>query len=326
MRFPHPDFDEICLFAHEPGILIKALGTYSNEDEHRLIRAYCDQKLPPVTSVEALSVMTGFNPGFIWSILTRTSRHYRTFEIPKGNGAPPRVINAPKVGLKAIQSWLSIQWVKKFVHHPNSFGFTPGRSHVDAAKSHVGAEWVISVDIENFFPSIQEARVRDALHDLGYQENSGSLMLSKLLCFNGALTQGSPASPVISNVVLRKLDEKLTALAEVTGAVYTRYADDIVFSGQGLPPTLLSEALLTEITDDGWRVAENKSTVSILPERLKVHGLLVHGSSVRLTKGYRNKIRAYRHLLKSGKISEKDLKSVHGHVAYAAYVEKSAAS
>lgn len=77
-----------------------------------------------------------------------------------------------------------------------------------------------------------------------------------------------------------------------------------------------------EISNDGWTVAADKIYSSALPARLKVHGLLVHGASVRLTKGYRNRIRAYRHLLKQGKISEEDMKSILGHISYAEFVEK----
>ncbi|UWQ55938.1 reverse transcriptase family protein [Leisingera caerulea] len=321
MRFPHPDFSELCLFAQSPDILIKALGELVDKDERQVILEYCENGLPPVTSVASLAAMTGFNPGFIWSIVTRPHKHYRTFEIPKGNGSPPRIINAPKVGLKAIQSWLSLHLVAKFDHHPDSFGFIPGKSHAHAARRHVGAEWVISADIENFFPSIQKDRVFHALLSLGYKDGEGTDLMASLLCFNGALSQGSPASPVLSNVVLKTLDERLSALSVDAGAVFTRYADDIVFSGKGELPNSLLDKAINEITNDGWTVAGDKIYSSALPARLKVHGLLVHGDSVRLTKGYRNRIRAYRHLLNQGKISQEDMKSVLGHISYADFVE-----
>ncbi|WP_229005572.1 reverse transcriptase family protein [Roseibium aggregatum] len=310
------------MFAQTPDILIKALGDFSDDEERQLILEYCAQDLPPVTSVISLAVMTGFNPGFIWSIVSRPHKHYRSFPILKGKNAPPRIINAPKVGLKAIQSWLSIHWVRKFDHHPNSFGFIPGRSHAHAARCHVGAEWVFSVDIKDFFPSIQEDRVLKALQCLGYKAGDGTTLLTRMLCLDGALSQGSPASPVISNMILRGLDERLLALSLELGIVFTRYADDIVFSGKGQPPKALLEKVVNEVNGDGWTIAEDKLYTSILPARLKVHGLLVHGASVRLTKGYRNRIRAYRHLLAEGKISKDDLSSVLGHVSYADFVEK----
>ena len=321
MRFPHPDFEELCLFAQSPDVLLKAVGNFADDAERLLIAEYCSNGLPPVTSVASLSVMTGFNPGFLWSIVTRPLKHYRTFAIPRGNGRPPRIINAPKIGLKAIQSWLALHWVRKYDHHPNSFGFVPGKSHVHAARCHAGAEWVISIDIENFFPSIQKDRVLEALVRLGYKVGDGAELLTNLLCFNNALSQGSPASPVLSNVVLGALDERLASLALNVGAIFTRYADDIVFSGRGKLPEGVLDQIINEVTNDGWNVSVDKIRVSALPSRLKVHGLLVHGASVRLTKGYRNRIRAYRHLVAKGVISQEDLKSVLGHVAYADYVE-----
>lgn len=321
MRFPHPDFSELCLFSHNPDILIKALGSYAEEGEAQLIREYCALGLPPVTSVAALAVMTGFNPGFIWSMLSRPNKHYRTFSIPKGIGGPPRVIHAPKVGLKAIQTWLSVHWMHKYDHHESSYGFVSGRSHAQAAKRHLGAEWVFSIDIENFFPSISIDKALEALLRLGYIEAEGTKILSRLVCLNGALSQGSPASPTLSNVVLRNLDEKLESLASEAGAIFTRYADDIVFSGGGNQPPSLLDDVIREVNNDGWIVAANKIHSSALPQRLKVHGLLVHGDSIRLTKGYRNRVRAYRHLLAQDKISKDDLASVLGHVSYASFVE-----
>lgn len=321
MRFPHPDFSELCLFSHSPDILIKALGSYAAEGESQLIREYCADGLPPVTSVSALAVMTGFNPGFIWSMLSRPNKHYRTFSIPKGKGVPPRVIRAPKVGLKAIQTWLSAQWTRKYNHHESSFGFVPGRSHAHAAKRHLKAKWVVSVDIENFFPSILQARATNALHKLGYKDIEGTSVLSSLVCLDGALTQGSPASPILSNIVLRDLDEKLELLAQRFDATFTRYADDIVFSGGGEKPDTLLANLISEVTDDGWTISDDKIYSATSPSRLKVHGLLVHGNAVRLTKGYRNRIRAYRHLLSHNKISSDDLPSILGHVSYSNFID-----
>ena len=71
-----------------------------------------------------------------------------------------------------------------------------------------------------------------------------------------------------------------------------------------------------------WEIAPEKEHIAELPARLKVHGLLVHGPQPRLTKGYRNKIRAYRHLVASGKISTVDISRIQGHISYADHVEK----
>jgi hypothetical protein len=99
-----------------------------------------------------------------------------------------------------------------------------------------------------------------------------------------------------------------------------RYSGAIV-SGKGEPPSDLAAKVRDILAHHGWRVAENKEHMACAPARLKVHGLLVHGTAPRLTKGYRNRIRAYEHLLKAGQVSDGDLPRVKGHLAYARSVE-----
>ncbi len=278
--------------------------------------------LPPVTSQDALAVMFGYNPGFVWSLINRTQCHYRRFPIPKGAGNAPRIIEAPRVALKAIQKWLSHHI--QSVWEPNDcvFGFVPGRSHIDAAEKHLSAEWVYSVDIENFFPSVSRERIRAALRSVGYADAESIDILSGLCCLNGHLVQGAPTSPVLSNIVLKNIDQQLAAIATDNKFVFTRYADDIVFSGPRVITQEVQTQIKSVITDDGWTLSERKEQLSQLPKRLKVHGLLVHGDKVRLTKGYRNRIRAYRHLLKNGKIKESDLSKINGHLNFASQVDE----
>lgn len=71
-----------------------------------------------------------------------------------------------------------------------------------------------------------------------------------------------------------------------------------------------------------WQLADDKTRLAEVPQRLKVHGLLVHGSRARLTKGYRNKLRAYRHLLETKRIGDDDVARVKGHLSYASFVDR----
>ena len=229
---------------------------------------------------------------------------------------------APKVGLKGVQKWLSIVFQSKFEPQGNVHGFVPGRSHLSAAARHLGASWVFSIDIENFFPSVDIVRIKDALSHLGYQTNGSLDLISQLCSMRGRLVQGSPCSPVLSNIVLRNLDSQLQQYANENDCTYTRYADDIVLSGEGDPPSALVPSLSRIIEADGWAICGRKTRLDRLPNRLKVHGLLVHGDRVRLTKGYRNKIRAYRHLKARGAISEDDIAVIFGHLNYAEQVER----
>lgn len=299
------------------GELLRAVDGVASEEDISEIKRLQAIGLPPIASEKILAAMFGVNPGLIWSFQRRTSRYYRIFKIPKGDGF--RVIAAPKVGLKVIQKWLSVQLERIYQPFPHVFGFVAGKSHVDAARVHCDAEWVFSTDIRNFFQTTPQENVADALSGLGFGRD-GAVLISRLCCLDAFLAQGSPASPVLSNVCAKTLDSRLVALAERMNCRLTRYADDVVLSGAGLPPTGIENAVIDVFRDLPWELADKKSKLAVLPNRLKVHGLLVHGEKVRLTKGYRNKIRAFRHLAEQGKIADADVARVRGHIGYAEFV------
>ncbi|MDB5740766.1 MAG: RNA-directed polymerase [Alphaproteobacteria bacterium] len=319
MRLPQPQLESLCFLFEAPLDVVHALGPELNAEEGAEIQRLFALGLPPVTSVDALSVMFGYNPGFVWSLINKTTRHYRQFTIPKGRGV--RLISAPHVGLKAIQKWLGFHFQKSWYPNEHVFGFVPGRSHIEAAAKHLGARWTYSVDIENFFPSVSGGAVREALVRLGYRTDASLNLITRLACMNQGLAQGAPSSPIISNVALHGTDEKLAAIALQHDLIFTRYADDIVFSGKGNVPEHLSAAVKEVMVSESWVLADHKEEFVQLPSRLKVHGLLVHGETLRLTKGYRNRIRALKHLLEKGKILPDDIAVVSGHLNYSKQIE-----
>jgi retron-type reverse transcriptase len=277
--------------------------------------------LPPAASVRVLACLFGYSPEFVGALNRKPERYYRSFYIRKGS--KQREIHAPKVGLKVIQKWLGWHLGRALKFDDAVYGFVAGRSAPMAAAVHLGANWVYSVDLVDFFPSTPMQKVADALHEIGYSNHAASL-ISSLCCYRAHLSQGSPASPVLSNLVFSRWDGVLKEIAAKTHSRYTRYADDIVFSGIGSPPNDLESQVRSVINDSGWKIAEGKERLSKLPQRLKVHGLLVHGAILRLTKGYRNRIRAISHLIERGRVEDADMPKFLGHLAYVRSVEKAA--
>jgi hypothetical protein len=299
--------------------LLSSLGTSLSEFEKSQISYLVNKGLPPVISMETLAVMLGVNPGIIWSFANRTHRYYRTFEIPKGRGI--RQIQAPKVGLKLIQTWISYHISRRFSAHSHVYGFVPGRSHIQAAQIHVGAEWAFSVDVKNFFSTTPTSLVNEAYHSLGYDLAPAEL-LTKLSCYRGCLPQGAPTSPPLSNICFVKLDARLLELAAHHDAKLTRYADDIVFSGGGAFPAPLREQVHNLFASSPWQLAPEKESLEPIKGRIKVHGLLVSGDQLRLTKGYRNRIRAYRHILETRGANTSELSRLRGHLEFANHIER----
>ena len=136
------------------------------------------------------------------------------------------------------------------------------------------------------------------------------------------MAQGSPASPVLSNLVFKNIDTTFSKFAQENSIRFTRYADDLVFSGTEFFPNELPKIVRTVIEANDWQLADGKEHFSKLPFRLQVHGLLVHHANPRLTKGYRNLLRAFRHLIDNDRVQESDISKLKGHLAYAKSIDK----
>jgi hypothetical protein len=298
---------------------LSAISPEDREQYEKQIRSLVCKGLPPVVSSQCLANLFGYTNTFVHSMASKNWKYYRGFSIRKGK--KKRYIQAPKVALKVIQKWLGFHLAKSINYNDFVYGFVEGKSAIDAAACHTNATWVYSVDIKDFFPSTSKETLISNLESLGYSRKASALIAS-LCCYEDYLAQGSPSSPVLSNLVMRDIDLELYKISMIHGVRLTRYADDIVFSGQSEFPESLKREVKSLFVDTCWSLSEQKEYFAQIPKRLKVHGLLVHQNSPRLTKGYRNKIRAFRHLLEAHKVHEKDIKRLTGHIKYAESVDR----
>ena len=157
-------------------------------------------------------------------------RRYREFRIPKRRG-DSRIIRAPATTLKLVQR--KLLQVLEAVYEPRlvTHGFVEARSILTNAERHVGATWVLNVDLIDFFPSIHFGRVLGLFMARPYAlPADAARRLSQICCHDGQLPQGAPTSPIVSNMICRPLDGALQRLAKRHGCTYTRFADDLTFS------------------------------------------------------------------------------------------------
>ena len=163
--------------------------------------------------------------------------HYRVLEKPSGG---MRLIEAPKPRLKEMQRRILAEILEKVPAHPAVHGFVKGRSIQTFAAPHVGQRVVLRMDLQDFFPAFPAARIQTLFRTLGYPESVADLLGG--ICTNAApfrselyrrphLPQGAPTSPALANICTYRADCRLTGLAQSAGAIYTRYADDLAFSG-----------------------------------------------------------------------------------------------
>lgn len=184
---------------------------------------------------------------------TGKMRHYVAMWRQRRRGKP-RLIEAPKANLKSIQRQILDDILSQIPPHEAAHGFRPGRSILTYAAAHVGKRIVLRFDLRDFFPSISAARVRAVFLTAGYPPRVARLLANLCTTRIGEdvwttypgeildqqtkdryrrrhLPQGAPTSPALANLCVFRLDRRLAGLVRSADACYTRYADDLAFSG-----------------------------------------------------------------------------------------------
>ena len=143
----------------------------------------------------------------------QTEKKYETFFVQKKSGEL-RTIHAPSPKLKYLQRRLNEVLQNVYLPKPVVFGFTSGKNIVDNASKHKKKNWVLNIDLENFFPSINFGRVRGMFMHKPYNlPDEVATTLAKICCFDNSIPQGAPTSPVISNMICAQMDSQLQDLA-----------------------------------------------------------------------------------------------------------------
>ncbi len=199
-------------------------------------------KLPALSTRNEVAELVGVKEQELAALMrpgAEAGSGYVEFEVPKRTGGVRR-ISAPRARLKEVQRAILEKILAHMPAHPAAHGFVKGRSTVSNAAPHTGATVVVRVDLEDFFPTVHFLRVEGLFRAHGYGAEVAQVLAgltthrAKLpdgtVVWPGALPQGAPTSPAIANLVCRRMDARLTALAKKMGATYTRYADDLSFS------------------------------------------------------------------------------------------------
>jgi hypothetical protein len=187
---------------------------------------------PVIFDLAHLAVVLGVNEGQLSFMGARPEGFYSCFRLQKRRGGS-RLIEAPHRELKAVQHWVQAHVTRKLPVHEAAHGFREGRSIVSNAESHVGRCLIVKYDVKDFFGSVAEVTVFRIFRRVGYTRAIAHL-LTRLTTLRGALPQGAPTSPDLANVAAYRLDARLSGLASRHEVNYTRYADDLTFSGAGV--------------------------------------------------------------------------------------------
>jgi hypothetical protein len=225
---------------------------------------------------------------------------YHRYELPKDSGGK-RPVAAPTERLKRLQRMILRTILNPLGNEECVHGFVSGGSIVANAVGHVGQPVVVNCDITNCFPSIRWSWVLMALRrDLSGQLSPASVsLLVDICCMGGALPIGAPTSPAVLNRVLLKSDRVLQKAAEARGCRYSRYADDLTFSGSPRAVEMLGVARRT-LGQIGLVLDPKKTNIFRRGRRQIVTGLVVN-DRVSVPRRIRRRLRAAVHALEQGR-------------------------
>jgi hypothetical protein len=262
-----PGFVEAC---HQYGQQIRILHRITGPQSMQPVAAAETWPIPRIETVGALGGWLELSPselGWLADLKGLGSKrpqarleHYHYRVLAKATGSI-RLIETPKPRLKHLQRQILIAILDRIPSHPAAHGFVKGRSIQTFAAPHVGQRVVLRMDLENFFPTFPGARVQSFFRTCGYPEPVADLLGGiatnsvprtawhevikqpgfaldpqelwhvREMYARPHLPQGVPTSPSLANLCSYRLDYRLSGLAQSAGAAYTRYADDLAFSG-----------------------------------------------------------------------------------------------
>ncbi len=253
------------------------------------------KNLPVIFDFVHLAYYLGFYSEKLNGIVGNVETHYRTYEIRKKSGGT-RKIEAPDVMLKDVQRWI----YRNILCRDKSLldcvhGFVPVLNEIDKVRGilsnaapHSGHDWLINIDLKDFFHTVTLSMVKAYFDSLGYVDEV-SKTLTALCSFKSRLPQGAPTSPMLSNLIAMKMDKEMLTICNGRGITYTRYADDLTFSANYDVEIPDVQELYSIVFKQGFIVNRKKTKVRFRGSKKEVTGLTVT-NGVHVPKKYRKEV------------------------------------
>ena len=230
----------------------------------------------------------GISARTLYAVSNNISKHYHKAKLPKKSGGY-RKLSVPDEILKAIQRQISEVLL---IHMPVSKyakAYRFGSSTLRNAKHHVGKQVVLKLDILHFFDSIRYSTVKAKVFPEEIYAEPLRILLTMLCYHKDALPQGAPSSPAITNIILYEFDELMGQWCQERDIAYTRYCDDMTFSGDFDPSEVIRFVRL-ELKKLGFLLNEQKTKVQRPGQQQAVTGIVVN-EKLSISADYRRKLR-----------------------------------
>lgn len=230
----------------------------------------------------------GVSAKMLYTLSNQLHKHYHNVRIPKGSGEF-RELSVPDDFLKAVQTKIAQNLLAYERISPYAAAYRPGGSPLRNAQPHVGKETLLKMDIRHFFDHIYYPMVKAKVFTADKYSESNRVLLSLLCVHKDALPQGAPTSPVISNIIMRDFDDVVGSWCKERKITYTRYCDDMTFSGS-FDPKVVKTFVKEQLKITGFYVNDKKTVVARNGQQKNVTGIVVN-ERPNTTAAYRKKLR-----------------------------------
>ena len=266
----------------------------------------------------------------LYSISNNVESNYKVYKIKKRNGKY-RTIHEPNTLLKHIQKQILINILNNKSISEYAKAYHKGISLKDNANPHINKEIILKLDIKDFFENISFLNIYNFCFQIEYFPKSVGMLLTTLCTYEDHLTQGSPTSAYISNLVMKDFDEEIGFWCKENGISYTRYSDDMTFSGSFNPSDIIKKvrkmlySLGLQLNSDKIYVVTKNAcqTVTGLVVNDKVQVGIKYRKEIRKEVYYINKYGLQSHLKKINENDKKRyLNSLYGRILYVLQINK----
>lgn len=224
----------------------------------------------------------------LYALSNSLSRHYRTVQIPKKSGGLRR-LSVPDDILKKVQRQITDVLLVHMSVSRYASAYRYGSTTLKNARPHVGKPLLLKLDILHFFDSIRYSAVRDAAFPPEIYAENIRILLAMLCYYKDALPQGAPSSPAITNILLYEFDETVGFWCRKRDIAYTRYCDDMSFSGDFEPQEVIL-FVREELRKMGFLLNAQKTRIQRAGQRQSVTGIVVN-EKPNVSAAYRRKLR-----------------------------------
>ena len=243
----------------------------------------------------------GFSAKTLYGLSNNLEKHYHNVLIPKRDGSK-RKLSVPDLILKRVQKSIADNILAQYPVSKYAKAYKVGSNVQRNAQPHIGKKKILKLDIEGFFDHILYSQVKNIVFCEEKFAEPIRVLLTMLCYYKESLPQGAPTSPAITNIIMYDFDETVGAFCGEKKIAYTRYCDDVTFSGDFDEGEVIA-FVKGELCKLGLFLKNRKTAVIPASKRQTVTGIVVN-EKLNITKDYKKKIRQEMHYIQKFGLDE----------------------